>query len=125
MDVIETVSRNVAEYLRDRIVENIMRADKFVPNAPATIRKKGFNHPLYETGLLSESIEYTVDTHGNNADVIVGVFNPERAEIAVVNEYGNDRIPSRPFLRLTFDENIDNIVNIVGDGVVAYLNEVL
>ena len=30
----------------------------FVPNAPSTIHKKGFNKPLYETGLLGKSIVY-------------------------------------------------------------------
>lgn len=30
------------------------------PNAPATVTKKGFNHPLYETGLLLDSVEYEV-----------------------------------------------------------------
>ena len=36
------------------------------PNAPATIRKKGSNHPLINTGLLKNSVSYEViknDTH--------------------------------------------------------------
>lgn len=31
------------------------------PNAPSTIRRKGFDHPLIETGHLSDSIQFTVE----------------------------------------------------------------
>lgn len=30
------------------------------PNAPATVAKKGFDRPLFETGLLSKSVAYEV-----------------------------------------------------------------
>lgn len=30
------------------------------PNAPATVAKKGFDHPLFETGLLLEHVDYEV-----------------------------------------------------------------
>ena len=31
------------------------------PNAPATIKKKGFNLPLYETGLLIKNLGYEIE----------------------------------------------------------------
>jgi hypothetical protein len=34
------------------------------PNAPYTIRKKGFNNPLIETGLLRQTITYAVRKSG-------------------------------------------------------------
>jgi hypothetical protein len=50
------------------------------------------------------------------AYVTVGVHEGERslegtniAEYATANEYGTENIPSRPFMRAAFDENVDAI----------------
>jgi len=40
--------------------KDIIRQGSTTPNAPSTIARKGFDHPLYETGLLLESVEYEV-----------------------------------------------------------------
>lgn len=40
--------------------KDIIKQGSMTPNAPLTIRKKGFDHPLWETGLLYESVEYLV-----------------------------------------------------------------
>lgn len=39
----------------------IIKAGETAPNAPATIKKKGFDHPLFETGVLLNSVEYLVE----------------------------------------------------------------
>lgn len=41
-------------------VKNIIDKGSTQPNAPATIKKKGFDHPLYETGVLKNNISYLV-----------------------------------------------------------------
>ena len=40
--------------------KDIIKQGSMTPNAPLTIRKKGFDHPLWETGLLHDSVEYLV-----------------------------------------------------------------
>lgn len=40
--------------------KDIIKQGSMSPNAPLTIKRKGFDHPLWETGLLYESVEYLV-----------------------------------------------------------------
>ena len=40
--------------------KDIIKQGSMTPNAPLTIKRKGFDHPLWETGLLHESVEYLV-----------------------------------------------------------------
>lgn len=40
--------------------KEIIRTGDETPNAPATIAKKGFDHPLSETGLLEKHVDYEV-----------------------------------------------------------------
>ena len=40
--------------------KDIIKQGSMSPNAPLTIKKKGFDHPLWETGLLHDSVEYLV-----------------------------------------------------------------
>lgn len=40
--------------------KEIIRMKKEVPNAPKTVRRKGFNHPLLEHGTLLENVAYQV-----------------------------------------------------------------
>ncbi len=51
-----------AEKMRDRLYQG-----RFRPNAPATVRKKGFNHPLLETSRLADAISYML-VHGKGRD---------------------------------------------------------
>jgi len=41
-------------------VKNIISSGSTVTNAPATIAKKGFNHPLYEKGVYLANVNYEV-----------------------------------------------------------------
>ena len=40
--------------------KEIIKQGSMTPNAPLTIKRKGFDHPLWETGLLLDSVEYLV-----------------------------------------------------------------
>ena len=40
--------------------KDIIKQGSMTPNAPLTIKRKGFDHPLWETGLLHDSVEYLV-----------------------------------------------------------------
>lgn len=46
--------------VQEQIVNQIAFGD-FVANAPFTIEKKGFDHPLLETGMASESVQFKVE----------------------------------------------------------------
>ena len=54
---VESEIRKFGKKVKQDIVDEIEGGD-FVPNAPSTVRKKGFNKPLYETGLMEKSISY-------------------------------------------------------------------
>lgn len=43
-------------------VKSVFGTEALVPNAPATVAKKGFNAPLIETGQLQGAITYVVRT---------------------------------------------------------------
>ena len=49
--------RRFGQKVKQDIVDEI-ELGEFVPNAPSTVAKKGFNKPLYETGLMEKSITY-------------------------------------------------------------------
>jgi hypothetical protein len=40
--------------------KQIINAGSTTPNAPSTVARKGFNHPLYHTGTLMENVAYEV-----------------------------------------------------------------
>jgi len=57
-----------AELLRKLGVASISEAKRIIDsgdqlreNAPATVRKKGFNHPLYVDGTMKEHLAYQID----------------------------------------------------------------
>lgn len=54
---VQRAIRKFGEKVKQDIVDEIERGE-FVPNAPSTVRKKGFNKPLYETGLMEKSLSY-------------------------------------------------------------------
>lgn len=124
--IVEIV-REASDELSQIMKQNILVGDRFVPNAPATIRKKGFDHPLYEHGDLVNSIKYEIIDEPDRVIGRIGVFDPELERIALINEFGapGSFIPSRPFLRLTFDENIDRISKQVVNKIFDYFEEVI
>ena len=51
----------MGEHIKDQIVQSIIGWSE-PPNAPYTVKKKGFNNPLVQTGQLSRSISYEVNS---------------------------------------------------------------
>jgi len=41
--------------------KDIIQRGETAHNAPATVKKKGFDHPLFETGLLKKNVSYLVE----------------------------------------------------------------
>ena len=50
---------SAGEFLKNKVIAKITSGE-FPPNAPATIKKKGTNQPLIDTGTLINSIDYVV-----------------------------------------------------------------
>lgn len=80
-----------ATQLKDALVARI---DSGVPppNAPSTVKRKGHDHTLIDTGEYKNNIEIKVEPDSFE----VGVFDPEIAERAFINEHGTVSIPARP-----------------------------
>ena len=55
----EVIGEDVRKKVQNRIDEG-----QFVPNAPSTIRRKGHDHPLIDTGTMRDSISYTICEQG-------------------------------------------------------------
>ena len=54
-DALLPLAEVVSRWISGRILFN-----SYVDNAPSTVRKKGFNRPLYETGWLAENVQTKV-----------------------------------------------------------------
>lgn len=86
------------------------------PNAPLTIHKKGFDHPLIETSDMREALE---DRVTDNGKIEIGFFDETSAFKAVVNNYGvPGKIPARPFMSATFDKKLNEIVDMAVNEIV-------
>jgi hypothetical protein len=97
--------------LKTKIHEKIV-SDIPPPNAESTLRRKApKTQTLVNTGELLGSITYRISDMGDTVIGEVGVFKEKLVKRALANEYGTDRIPARSFLRSTYDENIDRILN--------------
>lgn len=80
------------------------------PLKGATVKRKGSDVPLFDTGEMLDQI-----THNVSGDTVeVGVFG-SRAQIAKYHEFGAPKagIPERSFMRSAFDENQKKIKKIM------------
>ena len=69
----------------------------FKRNAPATIKKKGFDHPLKHKGLMMDSGKMIKTKARRSRQVAIVSPNEDRVDIGFWNDRGTARIPSRPF----------------------------
>ena len=58
---------NLGMLMKGLIQEEIVKG-KYVPNAPATIRRKGSDRPLVDTGLMRDSVNYQIVEKGSMDD---------------------------------------------------------
>lgn len=91
------------------------------PLAESTIKAKGHDKILIDTGLLKDSIKHRKE----DDSVDIGVFIEERAGIAVVHEFGSipRNIPPRPFLGPGI-RNVENkAVDVIGEEMEVAIRE--
>lgn len=60
-DVLEQIGAFQTKLIQKEIVQG-----DFVPNSPATIRKKGSSTPLIDTGLMRQSVHFVVRERGSD-----------------------------------------------------------
>jgi hypothetical protein len=133
---IKNACLNAGMDLRNKIVLKI-NSNIPPPNAPSTVKKKGSSKTLVDNSTMINSVDVQVieETNGS-AEIAVGIFDEGVAQYAIANEYGavinrtstnafSDNpdemhqgftsyqivIPERSFIRSSYDENIDQIVN--------------
>ena len=59
---------NIGMLVKGLMQEEIVRGN-FVPNAEATIRQKGSDKPLIDSGLMRASVNYQITTKGNGEEL--------------------------------------------------------
>lgn len=103
------------------VVVRDIAAKKYAPNAASTIKRKGFNWPVVETGALMKAITSWTPTH-KTCLVGVRVSHP-RAKIAEWVHQGTNRAPARPFLVQALADPI--ITKLVEKKALAVLAKVI
>ena len=131
-EIFERIAQKVGDYLAGEIAVRISMQDpSWEPLAASTIRKKGSSKAWIDTGEIFSLISNTmqsVRTEGVNPKwVHVGIFDHEKALIAQFLEYGTNggsvvaggqihtwnHIPERSLFRLVFDEEMENVIEMV------------
>lgn len=95
------------------------------PLKDTTVKEKGSDTILIETGQLVDSIqvekisdlEYAITPQGNHSS---GLSN---SELATIHEYGTEKIPPRPFIRPTYDKEVPEVPKEMGAVVKSVINK--
>lgn len=89
---------------------------RFKRNAKSTIRKKGFDHPLKETGLMMNA-KKMIKRKATKTKQLGGLIpNEERIDIGYYNQYGTGDIPSRPWFGIS-DESERKIIKAMEERI--------
>jgi len=95
--------RIIAKDIQNGIEGGGQFGKRFKGNAPATIKKKGFNHPLKETGLMMDAKRMIKRKASKTKQVGELIPNEKRIDIGYYNQAGTNRIPSRPWFGISDD----------------------
>jgi phage gpG-like protein len=110
----EVILERAAQVLLESIKETIGNdayTYGWLPLAPSTLERKGFDRPLFETGELQASYTYVMAL--NKREAWVGSNNPK----AVRHEWGTGGphpVPPRPVLQGAWDAKHDEIQIMAG-----------
>ena len=104
LEMANDIGMKIENAIRLKILSNIPP-----PNAASTIKTKGSSHTLIDTGEMLESVSHEVEFPDPELLTIkAGIFEEGIAEYACYNEYGTNDIPTRSFIRSTYDEIFDS-----------------
>jgi hypothetical protein len=130
--IFDRIAQTVGDYLAGKIADKITKQDSsWAPLAASTIARKKSSKAWIDTGeifaLISNSVQ-SVRTEGTNPKYVqVGIFDNDKAIIAQFLEYGTNggsvvaggriytwnHIPERSLFRLVFDEEQENVIDLV------------
>lgn len=103
LELADSIGMKLENSIRIKILSNIPP-----PNASSTTKSKGSSHTLIDTGEMLESVSHEVDfSNPELLTIKAGIFEEGIAEYACYNEYGTNNIPTRSFIRSTYDEIFD------------------
>lgn len=104
LEMANDVGMKIENAIRIKILSNIPP-----PNAASTIKAKGSSHTLIDTGEMLDFVSHEVEFPDPELLTIkAGIFEEGIAEYACYNEYGTNDIPTRSFIRSTYDEIFDS-----------------
>jgi len=103
--------REIATKIKDDIGGNILggrsiNGGAVARNLPSTIRHKGFNRPLFDTGLMSRSVATRSITGGYEI-----YMNGRANDYAGFVHYGTNRSTPRPFFGIS--ASTDNDIDVI------------
>ena len=119
----DEVIEELAHEVKDKL-EEVLDSEPSPSNAPSTVRRKGFDSPLYEKGELQDDssviIErdidkrskkhvYTIKGNPNKYDSRTGL---SFEDIVTLAETGGGNVPSREVLTITYNELSSKIEDI-------------
>lgn len=93
----------IADDIQKGIQQGRQFGAPFIRNADSTIKKKGFDHPLKETGLMMNPNKMIKRKASRGRQIAKLYPNEERTDIAYWNHEGTDDIPARPFWGISKD----------------------
>ena len=105
----EELAYREAQNIESGVKEKILaQTESWSPLKDDTVKEKGHNKALYETGELVNSInakeihslKYLISPEGTHSPS--GLSN---SELATIHEYGTSKIPPRPFIQPTHSEH--------------------
>lgn len=105
---------NTSEEIKQAIQDTInLQTEPWVALKHDTVQRKGSSIKLKETGDLVNSIDVT--SLGANKYVISpqGQHNSglSNSEIALIHEYGTEKVPPRPFIQPVYEEYENEVPN--------------
>ena len=103
----------IAENIEESIDNGQQFGMAFAPNKPATVKRKGHNKPLIDTGLMKDEgrMRKTKATTAKQEATLLP--NHQRESIGFWNDQGTPNIPSRKFwgISVRADNKIDKIID--------------
>lgn len=94
---LNTGIRIVASDINQGIGRGSQFGKPFKRNAESTIKKKGFDHPLKDTGLMMDISQMGIGKAGYANQRAYLLPNEDRVDIGFWNDQGTNKIPARPF----------------------------
>jgi HK97 gp10 family phage protein len=113
---LEEAGKHIVELIKQKIMSNVPP-----PLAEATIKRKGSDRTLIDTGAMLSQVSSEVVS---DTEVKAGVIG-DRADIAKFQEFGTSTIPERSFIRSSLEEGKGEIDTILKEKLDAEIQKIM